>query len=47
MIVGIDGRSLVSVKTGIGIYTDRLLHELAIQNEIAIKLYLPMPFLNP
>ena len=41
MIVGIDGRSLVSVKTGIGIYTDRLLHELAIHKEIATKLIPP------
>jgi glycosyltransferase involved in cell wall biosynthesis len=47
MIIGIDGRSLIAAKTGIGVYTDRLLRGLAEKNGLSIKMYLPMPFLNP
>lgn len=47
MILGIDGSSLLAAKTGIGIYTDRLLYGLRSCPDISVKIYLPMPFINP
>lgn len=47
MRVGIDCRSLLSVKTGIGVYTDRLVRELESDGDFAFTGYLPIPFLNP
>lgn len=44
MIIGIDGRSLLTDKTGVGVYTDRLITGLlASDNTINCKLYLPLP----
>ena len=47
MVVGIDCRSLLAAKTGIGVYTDRLLRGLAECNGLGLKCYLHLPFLNP
>jgi glycosyltransferase involved in cell wall biosynthesis len=47
LILGIDGSSLLSAKTGIGIYTDRLLRGISSCRDFAVKIYLPMPFINP
>ncbi|MBK5273826.1 MAG: glycosyltransferase family 4 protein [Desulfuromonadales bacterium] len=47
MKVGIDCRSLLAAKTGIGVYTDRLLHGLAECSGLKLKCYLHLPFLNP
>lgn len=47
MILGIDGSSLLSAKTGIGIYTDRLLCGIRSCSDFTVKIYLPMPFINP
>ncbi len=42
MIIGIDGKALLMQKSGIGIYTDRLLKSLlTISPELGCKLYLP------
>lgn len=47
MILGIDGSSLLSAKTGIGVYTDRLLCGIRSCSDFTVKIYLPMPFINP
>jgi glycosyltransferase involved in cell wall biosynthesis len=47
MLIGIDCRSLLAAKTGIGVYTNRLLAELEGIDNLVLKCYLHLPFLNP
>lgn len=46
MVVGIDCRSLLAVKTGIEVYIDRLLHGLAHYDGLTLKCYLPLPLMG-